>query len=687
MNKMYRYWLGLALLLTAMNGWAQTFVPILEKGVYRPVSEVSGEAKLTVSGNYLYFVGRGGNTGPELWRTDGTPAGTRLVKDITPGPQYGTSAPTSLFDVNGTLYFFAGTGLYKTDGSEAGTVLIRNFDDIGGANLLYYNGLIIFIVDRGLWRTDGTPEGTYRIGNRPSFNPRVYNGLLYFWSAAGPTFQETDLFRSDGTLAGTSLIRQLPGTLQSFGTGSDGLYLTLSYSVTGLRSTWKSDGTTAGTVQVGPGTTALIPGFFNVNDELYQRENRAESVPIYKQNKATGAFELVTPTPDLEVLSRGILYNGQIYGTTYASATGRELSRLDGTPVRDLNPGTEPGILLLPIVSNGLLYFTGNDGTTGFELYQSDGSAGGTRLVGELLPGTRGSYPLDLTVFRGELYFDTWDGTLYKLNPDQTPPVTPPTGTLTLSTPSYDCNSGLLTVQTTGGNGSVIEYRAAGLRDWSTSASFAVPAWQRTATTFTFEVRQSGQLLSQQFTTSCTPTPPVTPPTTGGTLSITAPAYDCNNGSLTVQTTGGSGSAIEYRIVGLRDWSSSNSFDVPSWQRTGTTFTLDVRQDGQVTSRAFTSGCGGGRLGSSEIKRSLNVILYPNPVGEQFTVGVSGAAGQAVQFEVTNLNGRSLIKQSSQVDVDQHSEQLTMPSDAAAGLYLLKVSAGEQTKTLKVLKQ
>lgn len=704
MKKTYYYWFSLLLLLATTSGWAQTFVPILERKVFRPVSEVSGEAKLTVSGDYLYFVGRDGSTGPELWRTDGTPGGTKLVKDITPGPEYGFNTPTSLFDMNGTLYFFAGPALYKTDGTEAGTVLIRQFGDIGGGNLLSYNGLLIFIIENGLWRTDGTPEGTYRIAKRPSFNPKVYNGILYFLSASGPTFQETDLLRSDGTLAGTSLVTQLPGTVQSFGIGSDGFYLTSLtgnfHATPGQWRTWRSDGTATGTVQLGPVTSTSQPGYFNAFGDLYQRQNEVGLVPTRRQNKATGAFELVTPTPNIEVLQRGVPYNGQIYGNAYQPATGQELSRLDGSLVRDLNPGSETGILMQPVVANGLLYFTGNDGTTGFELWQSDGSAGGTRLTGDLFPG-RSSYPLDLTVYKGELYFDTWEGTLFKLNPQQTPPTDPtpptqPTGSLAFSTPSYDCNTGQLTVMTMGGNGSPIEYRIIGLRDWSTSASFSVPTWQRSETTFTLDIRQSGQVLSQSFTTSCTPTttpppsdpnPPTTPPATGGELSITAPDYDCSNGQLTVQTTGGSGSSIEYRVIGLRDWSASNRFDVPTWQRSGTEFTLDVRQDGKVISRSFTSGCDRARVSAREKGQTLGVILYPNPVTEQFTVEVSGAVGQTVHFDVVNLNGRSMIKQSRQVDDDGHIERLTMPADAASGLYLLKVSADKQTKIIKVVKQ
>jgi ELWxxDGT repeat protein len=74
-----------------------------------------------ISGGLAYFVANDGQTGPGLWRSDGTAAGTFLLKDITPGP-YGSS-PTNLTDVNGTLYFTA-AGTWRTDGTPAGTVRV-----------------------------------------------------------------------------------------------------------------------------------------------------------------------------------------------------------------------------------------------------------------------------------------------------------------------------------------------------------------------------------------------------------------------------------------------------------------------------------------------------------------------------------------------------------------------------------
>ena len=45
----------------------------------------------------------------ELWRSDGTAAGTKLVEDINPGS--GDSSPLSLTNVGGTLFFAASDGM------------------------------------------------------------------------------------------------------------------------------------------------------------------------------------------------------------------------------------------------------------------------------------------------------------------------------------------------------------------------------------------------------------------------------------------------------------------------------------------------------------------------------------------------------------------------------------------------
>ena len=95
----------------------------------------------------MLFAANDGVHGNELWSSDGTLAGTVLVKDLnTVGEDSNTS---ELVVVNGMGYFIADDGihgreLWKTDGTSAGTMLVR--DIVAGPDIRIY---ILFEIDRG----------------------------------------------------------------------------------------------------------------------------------------------------------------------------------------------------------------------------------------------------------------------------------------------------------------------------------------------------------------------------------------------------------------------------------------------------------------------------------------------------------------------------------------------------------
>src|SRR5262249_56623152 len=87
----------------------------------------SNPQHLTAVDDQLFFAANDGVHGTELWKSDGTAAGTILVKDIRPGSS--GSYPYSLTAVDGTLFFTAndgvhGTELWKSDGTTKGTALV-----------------------------------------------------------------------------------------------------------------------------------------------------------------------------------------------------------------------------------------------------------------------------------------------------------------------------------------------------------------------------------------------------------------------------------------------------------------------------------------------------------------------------------------------------------------------------------
>jgi ELWxxDGT repeat protein len=177
----------------------------------------------------LFFGATDGIHGNELWRSNGTPAGTVLVRDINPGP--GDSTPTDFADVSGTLFFVANDGahgaeLWKSNGTAAGTALV---DDIAPGklpsnprDLANVNGTLFFRANDGirgheLWRSNGTAAGTVLVKdiNPGSASSHIryttnVNGTLFF--AANDGTHGNELWTSNGTAAGTFLVRDInPG--------------------------------------------------------------------------------------------------------------------------------------------------------------------------------------------------------------------------------------------------------------------------------------------------------------------------------------------------------------------------------------------------------------------------------------------------------------------------------------------
>ena len=158
-------------------------------------SVAPGSGVLVAAGSHVYFVADDGEHGAELWTSDGSEAGTRLVADLTPGAA-GT-APQSLTAAEGRVFFVTSAGngqfdLWVSDGTTAGTVAVRRFDSeiVAGLPLFPFRGLAgvgsgLFIEFRApgermqLWRSDGTGPGTVLV--------KDFGAGTQFWSSSGTT--------------------------------------------------------------------------------------------------------------------------------------------------------------------------------------------------------------------------------------------------------------------------------------------------------------------------------------------------------------------------------------------------------------------------------------------------------------------------------------------------------------------
>ncbi len=193
--------------------------------------------------------------GFELWRTDGTAAGTRMVKDLVPGVI--GSVPDSFVAFNGAAYFLADNALWRTDGTEGGTFIVQ--DDPGvryfgsPRALTAFNGALYFWDQHAktgaarLWRSDGAANGLARllpVGRQPTTaDAKAVGQFMAFGDAL--LFSYADgLWRTDGTQGATSQIApvRVGGNLHRFGDAM--MFMGQFRGRTGI---WRTDGTTAGT--------------------------------------------------------------------------------------------------------------------------------------------------------------------------------------------------------------------------------------------------------------------------------------------------------------------------------------------------------------------------------------------------------------------------------------------------------
>lgn len=96
------------------------------------------------------------------------------------------------------------------------------------------------------------------------------------------------------------------------------------------------------------------------------------------------------------------------------STNGVELWKTDGTAagtklVKDIQPGPGSSNPQSLAVFGGKLYFRANDGTHGDEIWQSDGTPAGTKLLTDLAPGSQSSYPGNFATANNKLYFTATD--------------------------------------------------------------------------------------------------------------------------------------------------------------------------------------------------------------------------------------------------------------------------------------
>lgn len=302
----------------------------------------------------LYFSAYSNSSGRELWVTDGTIAGTSLVKDINTN---GDSDPRRLTVVNNVLYFTAdtpneGRELWKTDGTEAGTVLVKDI-------------------------LTGTGDGV-----TSSYEPfKILNNKIVFVANVMGISNGPYMFQSDGTEQETKPI----ATNVEVNFSLDVEYDMVVYEETLYFEASKSIGTSIG-------------------KELWKwnKDNLNGDAILVKDIRSGSA----SSSP-----SELTVYNNEIYFVANDGSNGKELWKTDGTStnttiVKDIRSGGSSSFnnyAKFKVYKNKL-YFIADDGANGREIWITDGTEQGTQLFIDI-NATSNQYSIEEGDITQQLFF------------------------------------------------------------------------------------------------------------------------------------------------------------------------------------------------------------------------------------------------------------------------------------------
>lgn len=347
------------------------------------------------------------------------------------------AAPASAGDLvpfDGSVYFAAGPGqLWRSDGAPAGTVKLRDF----GAPPSWLTAAgtrLYFFVGRALWAAEGSAvTHVAELSRAPSAAAALGGELLFTLPGGGA--DDVEVWSSDGTAGGTRRVRtvaagldaEAPSTLTPLG-GRLFFWMTVNRNAT----LWQTDGTFGGTkaaAEVGPisSTSGPSPVAFGDLVAFVSIGNAYTDFPYHlwvTDGTEAGLVSLaafagttpsVCPTGCFQIGPTDFtVAGGRLFFVADDGVQGRELWATDGTAgatalVRDVLPGPASGLEQGLLAVGDRVYFSATSPGHGAELWVSAGTADTTRSVLDLVPGPGSSHGYPMSALGDRLLFTTVD--------------------------------------------------------------------------------------------------------------------------------------------------------------------------------------------------------------------------------------------------------------------------------------
>lgn len=347
-------------------------------------------------GGQIFFLGTDSTHGEELWRSDGTREGTRLVKDVVAGSA--SSGVRMLGQANGILLFAVDSGK-----------------------------------ERGVWRSDGSETGTYRLAEVSASNASSLGGMMWFQGIApGKSMEESEPWRTDGSVDGTFPVIPVAGAgarvmavrtqrtsttnpmpdwhvwsdsgRYRFGRSASGYHF-----IDGSRDLWRSGGDAETTEKVGSVPESAGP--------LVRIASAGSWVSLLSSDAEAGMSWWASHGHEPVLLLDGAGWKsfqpvGRFGDTTVMTVTGsfgRQFWKSDGTPAGTVKVADAPDAWTAPpsgfFAAEGRIFFAATTYDSGEEPWVLDIETGRIRLLKEIRKDRLSSDAAGFQLVAGTLYF------------------------------------------------------------------------------------------------------------------------------------------------------------------------------------------------------------------------------------------------------------------------------------------